>query len=144
MAHRGRAPLPRHRPVADLRRRRRLQRLPGPRAWKIELAQPAAETGLAITVCHLPPGSKWTKIEHRLFSQITVTWRGRPLETHQMNVDLIGNTTTTTGLTVNCVLDTDPYPTGIKYTTKDVDALPITRHDFHGEWNYTVQPATRP
>ena len=114
------------------------------RAWKIELAQLAAETGLAITVCHLPPGSRWTKIEHRLFSQITVTWRGRPVETHQMNVDLIGNTTTTTGLTVNCVLDTDPYPTGIKYTTKDVDALPITRHDFHGEWNYTVQPATRP
>ena len=59
-----------------------------------------------------------------------------------MIVDLIGNTTTTTGLTVNCVLDTDPYPSGIKYTTKDVDALPITRHDFHGEWNYTVQPAT--
>jgi transposase len=115
------------------------------RAWKIELAQLAAETGLAITVCHLPPGtSKWNKIEHRLFSQITMNWRGRPLETHQMIVDLIGNTTTTTGLTVNCVLDTDPYPTGIKYTTKDVDALPITRHDFHGEWNYTVRPATRP
>jgi hypothetical protein len=115
------------------------------RAWKIELAQLAAETGLAITVCHLPPGtSKWNKIEHRLFSQITMNWRGRPLQTHQMIVDLIGNTTTTTGLTVNCVLDTDPYPTGIKYTTKDVDALPITRHDFHGEWNYTVQPATRP
>ncbi len=115
------------------------------RAWKIELAALAAETGLAITVCHLPPGtSKWNKIEHRLFSQITMNWRGRPLETHQMIVDLIGNTTTATGLTVHCVLDTGQYPTGIKYTTKDVDALPITRHDFHAEWNYTVRPATRP
>jgi len=115
------------------------------RAWKIELARLAAETGLSITVCHLPPGtSKWNKIEHRLFSQITMNWRGRPLQTHQIIVDLIGNTTTTTGLTVHCVLDTDHYPTGIKYTTKDVEALPITRHDFHGEWNYTVQPPTRP
>jgi hypothetical protein len=115
------------------------------RAWKIELAKLAAETGLDINVCHLPPGtSKWNKIEHRLFSQITMNWRGRPLRTHRIIVDLIGNTTTTTGLTVHCVLDTDQYPIGIKYTMKDVDALPITRHDFHGEWNYTVQPATRP
>ena len=115
------------------------------RAWKIELAKLAADTGLDITVCHLPPGtSKWNRIEHRLFSQITMNWRGRPLRTHQIIVDLIGNTTTTTGLTVHCVLDTDEYPTGIKYTTKDVDALPITRHEFHGEWNYTVHPATRP
>ena len=114
------------------------------RAWKVELAGFAAETGLAITVCHLPPGtSKWNKIEHRLFSQITMNWRGRPLTSHRMIVDLISNTTTTTGLTVHCVLDTDQYPTGIKYSTKDVAALPITRHDFHGEWNYTVQP-TRP
>jgi hypothetical protein len=114
------------------------------RAWKIELARLAAETGLVITVCHLPPGtSKWNKIEHRLFSQITMNWRGRPLRTHQIIVDLIGNTTTTTGLTVHCVLDTDAYPTGIKYTKKDVDALPITRHEFHGEWNYTVRPTTR-
>lgn len=115
------------------------------RAWKIELAKLAAETGLDITVCHLPPGtSKWNKIEHRLFSQITMNWRGRPLETHQTIVELIGNTTTTTGLTVHCVLDTARYPIGIKYTMKDVDALPITRHDFHGEWNYTVHSATRP
>jgi Rhodopirellula transposase DDE domain len=114
------------------------------RAWKIELARLAAETGLAITVCHLPPGtSKWNKIEHRLFSQITMNWRGRPLRSHRMIVDLISNTTTTTGLTVHCVLDTDQYPTGLNYTAKDVDALPITRHDFHGEWNYTVHP-TRP
>jgi hypothetical protein len=114
------------------------------RAWKVELAALAAQTGLAITVCHLPPGtSKWNNIEHRLFSQITMNWRGRPLKSHRMIVDLIGNTTTTTGLTVHCVLDTDQYPTGIKYTAKDVDTLPITRHEFHGEWNYTVQP-TRP
>ncbi len=115
------------------------------RAWKIELAKLAAETGMQITVCHLPPGtSKWNKIEHRLFSQITMNWRGRPLTTHQAIVDLISNTTTATGLTVHCVLDTDQYPTGVKYTKKDVDALPITRHDFHGEWNYTVRPPTRP
>jgi transposase len=115
------------------------------RAWKIELARFAAETGVEVTVCHLPPGtSKWNKIEHRLFSQITLNWRGRPLTTHQVVVDLIGNTTTTTGLTVHCVLDTDPYPTGIKYTKKDVDNLPITRHNFHGDWNYTLRPTTRP
>jgi len=115
------------------------------RAWKIELAELATETGLDVTVCHLPPGtSKWNRIEHRLFSQITMNWGGRPLRTHQIIVDLIGNTTTTTGLTVHCVLDTDEYPTGIKYTAKDVDALPITRHNFHGEWNYTAHPATRP
>jgi transposase len=115
------------------------------RAWKIELARFAAEIGIPITVCHLPPGtSKWNKIEHRLFSQITMNWRGRPLKTHQVIVDLIGNTTTTTGLTVHCVLDTGQYPTGIKYTKKDVDALPITRHDFHPEWNYTVRPGDTP
>ncbi len=115
------------------------------RAWKIELARFAAETGLQITVCHLPPGtSKWNKIEHRLFSQITMNWRGRPLTTHQVIVDLISNTTTATGLTVHCVLDTDQFPTGIRYTKKDIDALPITRHDFHGEWNYTLRSPTRP
>ena len=94
------------------------------RAWKIELAALAAETGLTITVCHLPPGtSKWNKIEHRLFSQITLNWRGRPLTSHQIIVDLIGATTTTTGLTVRADLDTGTYPTGIKYTKKQVDAL---------------------
>jgi len=115
------------------------------RAWKIELAKLAADTGLKITVCHLPPGtSKWNKIEHRLFSQITLNWRGRPLRTHQVIVDLIRNTTTETGLTVHCVLDTGQYPTGLRYTKKDVDALPITRHDFHGEWNYTLDPSDTP
>jgi hypothetical protein len=94
-------------------------------------------------VCHLPPGtSKWNRIEHRLFSQITLNWRGRPLITHQVIVDLISATTTSTGLRVHCVLDTEHYPTGIKYTNADVKALPITRHDFHGEWNYTISPDT--
>jgi hypothetical protein len=115
------------------------------RAWKIELAAFAAQTGLSVTVCHLPPGtSKWNRIEHRLFSQITMNWRGRPLITHQVIVDLISNTTTTTGLTVHCVLDTAEYPTGIKYTSKAIDALPLTRHDFHGDWNYTMRPHDTP
>jgi hypothetical protein len=111
------------------------------RAWKVELARLAAETGLTITVCHLPPGtSKWNKIEHRLFSQITLNWRGRPLTSHQIIVDLIGATSTATGLTVRAELDTGTYPTGIRYTKKQVDALPIIRQDFHGEWNYCVSP----
>lgn len=112
------------------------------RAWKVELTRLAAETGLAITVCHLPPGtSKWNKIEHRLFAQITLNWRGRPLTSHQIIVDLIGATNTATGLTVRAELDTGTYPIGIKYTKNQIDTLPITRHDFHGEWNYTVMPA---
>ena len=115
------------------------------RAWKIELAKLAAQTGLAITVCHFPPGtSKWNQIEHRLFSQITMNWRGRPLVTHQVIVELIGATTTDTGLSVHCVLDTDQYPIGIRYDNAQVDALPITRHDFHGEWNYTFHATDTP
>ncbi|MGY4544566.1 transposase [Arthrobacter sp. UYNi723] len=115
------------------------------RAWKIELAKFSADTGLEITVCHLPPGtSKWNKIEHRLFSQITMNWRGRPLKTHQIIVDLINSTTTATGLTVQCVLDTDEYPLGMKYTNADVEALPLTRHEFHGEWNYTLTTPDTP
>jgi hypothetical protein len=113
------------------------------RAWKIELAKLAAQTGLQITVCHFPPGtSKWNQIEHRLFSQITMNWRGRPLITHQVIVDLIGATTTETGLSVRCVLDTGQYPIGVRYTKAEVDALPLSRHDFHGEWNYTLRPDT--
>lgn len=115
------------------------------RAWKIELAKLAAQTGLEITVCHFPPGtSKWNQIEHRLFSQITMNWRGRPLVTHQVIVDLISATTTETGLSVHCVLDTDEYPTGVRYEKAEVEALPITRHDFHGEWNYTIHPTDTP
>jgi len=115
------------------------------RAWKIELARFAADTGLRVTVCHLPPGtSKWNKIEHRLFSQITMNWRGRPLKTHQIIVDLISSTTTATGLTVHCTLDTGQYPTGSTYSDKDVAALPLQRHQFHGEWNYTLLPNDTP
>lgn len=115
------------------------------RAWKVELAKLAAETGLRITVCHFPPGtSKWNQIEHRLFSQITMNWRGRPLVTHQAIVELISATTTSTGLRVHCILDTGHYPIGIKYTAAQVDALPLTRHHFHGEWNYTISPPDTP
>jgi transposase len=115
------------------------------RAWKIELAALAAETGLTITVCHLPPGtSKWNKIEHRLFSQITLNWRARPLTSHQVIVDTISATTTETGLTVRCVLDTAIYPIGIRYTPQDVAALPLQRHEFHPDWNYTLLPAATP
>ena len=111
------------------------------RAWKTELAAFAADTGLAVTVCHLPPGtSKWNKIEHRLFSAITMNWRGRPLESHQVVVDLIGATTTRTGLKVHAELDPAVYPKGVKITDRQMAALPLTRHDFHGDWNYTLTP----
>lgn len=113
------------------------------RAWKAELAALAAETGLAITVCHLPPGtSKWNKIEHRLFSHISMNWRGRPLTSHQVIIDLIGATTTVAGLNVHAELDDNTYPTGIRIPDTEMAALPITRHDFHGDWNYTLNPAT--
>ena len=111
------------------------------RTWKTELAALAAETGLAISVCHLPPGtSKWNKIEHRLFSQITMNWRGRPLTSHETILKLIGATTTDTGLTVTATLDTGTYPTGIKISDREMAALPITRNPFHGDWNYTLHP----
>ena len=111
------------------------------RAWKVELARLAAETGLEITVCHYPPGtSKWNKVEHRLFAQITRNWRGRPLTSHQAVVELISATATTTGLTVCAELDTSDYPTGLAYTKKQVAALPVSKHDFHPDWNYTVRP----
>jgi hypothetical protein len=97
-----------------------------------------------VTVAHLPPGTgKWSKIEHRLFSQITLNWRGRPLTSHQVIVDLIANATTTTGLRVRAVLDTGQYPTGTSYSDKDIAALPLVRHDFHGDWKYSCCPATR-
>jgi len=111
------------------------------RAWKSELAAFAATTGLHITVAHLPPGtSKWNKIEHRLFSHITMNWRGTPLTSHQAVVNLIGAVTTTTGLRVHAELDDRDYPTGIRISDADMDALPIHRHDWHGEWNYTMHP----
>ena len=104
-----------------------------------------SEPGLAVTVAHLPPDtSKWNKIEHRLFSQITLNWRGRPPTSHQVTVDLIANTTTATGLSVRAVLDTGQYPTGISYSDKDIAAIPLVRHDFHGDWNDTLLPHDTP
>ncbi|MFE4583406.1 ISAzo13 family transposase, partial [Streptomyces chartreusis] len=114
------------------------------RAWKTELAALAAETGLDITVCHMPPGtSKWNKIEHRLFSHISMNWRGRPLTSHDVIVNSIAATTTRTGLKVHAELDPDTYDTGIKVTDSDIDALPMHRHRFHGDWNYTLHPQPR-
>jgi DDE family transposase len=111
-----------------------------PWLWKHELARLAAATDLDIVVCHYPPGtSKWNKIEHRLFSQITLNWRGRPLTTYQTIVNLISRTTTKTGLTVRCDLDLEDYPTKIKLTNKQKKEIPIDRHTFHGEWNYTIK-----
>ena len=115
------------------------------RTWKTELAALAAETGLTIGVCHLPPGtSKWNKIEHRLFSQITMNWRGRPLTSHETILRLIGATATGAGLTVEATLDTGSYPTGIKISNREMRALSITRDEFHGEWNYTLHPRDTP
>jgi hypothetical protein len=115
------------------------------RLWKAELAAFAAEAGLAITVCHLPPGtSKWNKIEHRLFSQISMNWRGRPLETHETIVELIAATTTRTGLQVRAELDPGDYPKGTKISDQQMAALPLVRHAFHGDWNYTLNPELRP
>jgi len=112
------------------------------RLWKVELARLAAAAGIEITVCHFPPGtSKWNKVEHRLFSAISMNWRGRPLTSHQVMVELIAATTTTTGLKVRAQLDQGYYPTGIKITDKQLAAVPLTRHEFHGDWNYTVLPA---
>jgi len=109
------------------------------RLWKVELAKLAAEAGIEITVCHFPPGtSKWNKVEHRLFSAISMNWRGRPLTSHQVMVELIAATTTTTGLRVRAQLDQGYYPTGIKVTDKQLAAVPLRRHDFHGDWNYTI------
>jgi len=110
------------------------------RLWKIELQALATELDIDITVCHLPPGtSKWNRIEHRLFSYITQNWRGRPLVSHQTIVQLIAATTTKAGLTVRSELDTNVYPKGRKVDDAELDAINLHRHDFHGEWNYTIK-----
>ena len=111
------------------------------RLWKVELAVFAAQTGLTITVCHLPPGtSKWNKIEHRLFSHISMNWRGRSLESHETVVQLIAATSTRPGLAVQAELDDRAYPKGTKISNEQMAALPLTRHHFHCEWNYTLNP----
>jgi hypothetical protein len=112
------------------------------RLWKVELGRLAARSGLEITVCHFPPGtSKWNRIEHRLWSAVSMNWRGRPLTSHEVVVNLIGATTNKRGLKVQAHLDTGSYPKGLKINNAEVAAVPLTRHAFHSDWNYTVHPA---
>ena len=112
------------------------------RLWKIGVQRLANTTGLRINVCHFPPGtSKWNKIEHRMFSFITQNWRGRPLISHEAIVNLIGSTTTTTGLKIKAKLNRKKYPTGIKVTDSELAKVRIKPAKFHGEWNYTVVPS---
>lgn len=109
--------------------------------WKFELQKLADELGLTIAVSHFPPGtSKWNKIEHRMFCHITRNWRGRPLESRQVVVNLIGATTTTKGLRIKAALDLNKYESGIKVSAEQLAALRITRDEFHGEWNYCINP----
>ena len=111
------------------------------RLWKLELQTFADETGLTVTVAHLPPGtSKWNRIEHRLFAYISQNWRGKPLVSHQVIIQLIGATTTKTGLTVTCDIDKNLYPKGIKVTDAELATINIKPNHFHGDWNYTIHP----
>src|SRR6266704_2717272 len=112
------------------------------RLWKVELQQLADEIGIAIYVRHFPPGtSKWNKIEHRMFCHITENWRGRPLISHEVVVNLIGHTTTNTGLTIQAELDKNAYPTGIKVSSEDMKRLNLSPAKFHGkDWNYAIKP----
>ena len=114
------------------------------RAWKVELARLAAETGLEITVCHYPPGtSKWNKVEHRMFSFITMNWRGRPLVSYRTIIELIAGTTTKEGLRIKAERDPEWYPKGVKISDDELAAVPLTAHEWHGEWNYTVSPTAQ-
>jgi hypothetical protein len=114
------------------------------RLWKLELQKLANELGIEITVHHLPPStSKWNKIEHRLFSFITMNWRAKPLVSYKVIIDLIAATTTETGLQVICKLDDKVYPKGIAVSDEELAAINIVRADFHGEWNYTIKPSNR-
>ena len=113
------------------------------RLWKLEVQRLADELGLAISVCHFPPGtSKWNRIEHRMFCHITQNWRGKPLVSYEVIVNLIAATTTRTGLTIRSDIDEAEYETGIKVTDGQMNALSIRRTGFHGEWNYTFTPRT--
>ena len=114
------------------------------RLWKIELQKLADELKLPITVCHLPPGtSKWNKIEHRLFSFITINWRGKPLRSYRTIVQLIAATTTDTGLKVRAKLDENKYPKGVKVSDAQLAAINLSCHSFHGDWNYTIAPSRK-
>ncbi len=111
--------------------------------WKLELQSLADAAGLEVSVCHLPPGtSKWNKIEHRLFSHISMNWRGRPLVSHEVIVELIGSTTTQSGLRVTAQLDTGAYPTKVQVSDEQMAQVQLRRHRFHGEWNYSIRPRT--
>lgn len=111
------------------------------RLWKLALQRFADQTGLRISVCHFPPGtSKWNKIEHRMFSHISMNWRGEPLISHEVIVNLIAATTTRTGLKIEAELDANIYPTGVQVTDQELEKIQIERADFHGEWNYTIVP----
>lgn len=112
-----------------------------PKLWKSELSKFSKESGLKITVSHLPPGtSKWNKIEHRMFSQITRNWKGRPLLSHQVMVNLIANTTTSTGLEIRSELDNGVYDIGIEVTKEEMNNINLIRNEFHGDWNYIIAP----
>ena len=111
------------------------------RLWKSELQELADETGLTIQVCHVPPGtSKWSKIEHRLFSFISKNWRGKPLLTHAKIVSLISATRTQESLTLRCVLDRKKYLKKIRVTDEQMQTVRLTPDKFHGDWNYTIRP----
>lgn len=113
------------------------------RLWKVALQRWADLTGLRISVCHFPPGtSKWNKIEHRMFSHISMNWRGKPLISHEVIVNLIAATTTRTGLRIAAEIDTNAYPKGIQVTDEEFEKVHIERANFHGEWNYTIRPST--
>jgi hypothetical protein len=115
------------------------------RLWKVTLQRLADEWRVPITVCHFPPGtSKWNKIEHRLFSHITINWRGRPLTSLEIIVNLIANTTTRQGLSIQAELDLNRYPTGIVVSDQQLAEVHLKRADFHGDWNYTIYPRTKP
>jgi hypothetical protein len=115
------------------------------RLWKVELQKLADLIGLPITVCHFPPGtSKWNRIEHRLFSFISINWRGKPLISHEVIISLIAATTTRTGLKVHARLDKTDYPKGIRVTDRELRAVSLRGHDFHPEWNYTISPRAQP
>ncbi len=115
------------------------------RLWKVALHELATQLGIPIHVCHFPPGtSKWNKIEHRMFSHITQNWRGQPLVSHEVIVQLIANTTTRTGLKIRAELDRGRYPAGIKVSDAEFAAVNLERADFHGDWNYTLRPGNKP
>jgi Rhodopirellula transposase DDE domain len=114
------------------------------RLWKVALQDLSIHLGIPIEVCHFPPGtSKWNKIEHRMFCHITQNWRGRPLVSHELIINLIASTVTQTGLSIHAELDPGTYPTGIKVTDEQLAAVNLQRADFHGEWNYTIRPSRK-